>query len=77
MYTLRSLALKNGKNTMVELALEFDGHRAFVIWDSIGCGNYRVKALLEIDPARLIRMGECERDYEYCGEIELPRPENN
>ena len=77
MYTLRSLTVKNGKNTLVELDLEFDGHRAFVIWDSIVCGKYRLKTLLEIDPERLIRMGDCERDYEYRGAIELPRPENN
>ena len=77
MYTLRSLTVKNGKNTFVELDLEFEGHRAFVIWDSISFGNCRLKALLEIDPERLVKMGECHPEYEYRGEIELPRPEDN
>jgi len=77
MYTLRSLTIKDGKNTLVELDLEFEGHRAFVIWDSINLGNYCLKALLEIDPERLIRMGGGRPEYEYRGEIELPRPENN
>jgi hypothetical protein len=77
MYTLRSLTVKNGKNTFLELDLEFEGHRAFVIWDSVSFGNYRLKAVLEIDPNRLVRMGGSHPEYEYRGEIELPRPEDN
>ena len=77
MYTLRSLAVKDGKNTFVDLDLEFEGQRAFVIWDSVSLGNFRVKALLEIDPERLVRTGECHPEYEYSGQLELPRPEDN
>lgn len=77
MYTLRSLTVKDGKNTFIELDLQFEGQRAFIIWESVNFGNFRLKALLEIDPDRLIRTGERHPEYEYSGQLELPRPEDN
>ncbi len=76
-YTVRSLTLGHGKDSFVELNLEFEGKRAFVIWDSISVGNYQLKARLEIDPHLLQKDDDSESDFLYCGELILPRPENN
>jgi len=76
-YKMRGLTLRNGKNTFVDLDLEFEGARAFAIWDSICVGNYELKARLELDPKRLKKVaGEC-CDFEYRGELVLPRPQDN
>ena len=40
MYKMQSLAVENGKNTLVDLRLEFEGKRAFAIWDSIPLGHF-------------------------------------
>ncbi len=77
LYTMRSLALDQGKNTFVDLQLEFEGERAFVVWDSVNVGGYELKARLEIDPELLQRGGGRGCDFFYRGELVLPRPENN
>jgi len=77
MYKMRSVAVQNGKNTLVDLHLEFDGKRAFAIWDSIALGNYELKVRLELDPKQLHRVGEMDCDFFYRGQLVLPRPENN
>lgn len=76
-YKMRSLALDHGKSSFVDLHLEFEGRRAFVIWDSIALGGYELKARVEIDPQLLQRARGRSCDFYYCGELVLPRPENN
>jgi hypothetical protein len=78
MYKMRSLAVGNGPKPPVDLDLEFEGKRAFVIWDSVTLGKFQFKARLEINPKllqRLERASSC--DYLYCGQLVLPRPQDN
>jgi len=77
LYRMRGLTLKNGHNTVIDLDLEFDGKRAFAIWDSVSVGNYELKARVEIDPARLKKITEDCCDFFYGGELVLPQPQNN
>ena len=77
MYKMRSLAQDHGKNTFVDLHLEFEGRRAFVIWDSVTLGGYELKARLEIDPGLLQEAAGRGCDFFYRGQLVLPRPENN
>ncbi len=77
LYKMRSLALDHGKNTFVDLHLEFDGERAFVIWESVALGEYELKARMEIDPGLLQDAASPGCDFFYRGELVLPRPENN
>ncbi len=76
-YRLKSLTDANGHPKPVDLNLEFEGGRAFVVWDSLKMGNFRLKARLEIDPTLLQRESSAGFDYCYRGELVLPRPENN
>lgn len=76
-YTMRSLTVNNGKNSVTDLLLEFDGKRAFVIWDTISLGDFEVQARVEIDPRRLKKARSCDWDYFYRGELVLPSPQNN
>lgn len=76
-YRMRSLTVENGKTRSVDLDLEFEGDRAFVIWDSISLGKLVLKARVEIDPALLQTDGCRGCDYLYHGELILPRPRNN
>ncbi len=77
LYKMRSLAVENGPHTPLDLELEFEGKRAFVIWDSVTLGNYQLKARLEIDPKLLQKTETNVCDYFYCGKLVLPRPEDN
>ncbi len=76
-YKIRGLALTHGQNTFVDLNLEFEGKRAFVIWDTVPVGHFELKARLEIDPKLLHKAEANGWDYYYCGHLVLPRPENN
>src|SRR5262245_2621532 len=40
LYKVRGRAVAKGKLELIDLDVEFDGKRAFVIWDSITLGNY-------------------------------------
>ncbi len=77
MYKMRGLAVANGRNSFVELDVEFEGKRAFIIWDSVTVGNYQIKARLEIDRKLLQKAEGRGCDFLYRGELVLPRPENN
>ena len=77
LYKMRSLTIENGKTAFIEVNLEFEGNRAFVIWDSITVGTFLLKARVEIDPTLLQTGGGRGCDYVYCGELVLPRPQNN
>jgi hypothetical protein len=76
-YKMRSRAFDNGKNSVVDLQLQFEGKRAFAIWDTISFGKYELTARLEINPKLLQKAGNCGYDFFYRGELVLPRPENN
>ena len=76
-YKVRSLALKKGKTTPLDLDLEFEGERAFVIWDSFTLGDLMLKARVEINPALLHKQAGLAWDFLYQGELVLPRPESN
>ena len=77
LYKMRSLTVENGKTAFIEVNLEFEGQRAFVIWDSISVGTLLLKARVEIDPTLLQTGSGRGCDYVYCGELVLPRPQNN
>jgi hypothetical protein len=76
-YKMRSLTVEQGKETCVDVDLEFEGSRAFVVWDSITVGTAMFKARVEIDPALLLKEGGRTWDFFYRGELVLPRPQNN
>jgi hypothetical protein len=74
---MRGLAVHHGQTSFSNFDLEFEGKRAFVIWDSITLGSYLLKARVEIDPNLLLKDTGREWDYLYRGKLVLPRPENN
>jgi len=76
-YRLRSQAVNDGQNSVIDMDLEFEGARAFVIWDSIPLGGYQLQARVEIDPGLLQKVGHPNCDYLYRGELVLPRPQDN
>jgi len=76
-YRVRGQAKAKGKVELIDLDLEFEGQRAFVVWDSISLGSYLLKARVEIDPKFLRAEPGCQCDFVYNGEIILPLPENN
>ncbi len=77
LYKMRSLTVDQGKPGSIAYNLEFEGKRAYVVWDSIIFGDYLVKARVEIDPALLQEDAEPDCDFVYRGHLVLPRPENN
>ena len=77
LYKLRGRAVAKGKMEFIDLDLEFDGKRAFVIWDSISVGDFLLKARVEIDPQLLRADSGRGCDYIYRGELVLPNPEHN
>jgi len=74
---MRSLAVENGRTTCIDLRLEFEGKRVFVIWDSVPVGGYELKVRLELDPKRLEKGGGTGWDFFYRGQLVLPRPQDN
>lgn len=77
-YKLRNLPVENGGlEETVDMDLEFEGERAFVIWDSITLGKFQLKARLEIDPNLLQQLEPDPQDFLYCGRLVLPRPQDN
>jgi len=76
-YKMRGLTLKNGKQAAIELNLEFEGKRAFIIWDSVSLGAYELKARVELNPKFLKKDTSRGCDFVYRGKLVLPRPENN
>jgi hypothetical protein len=77
LYRLRGLTVENGQNTLVDIDIEFEGKRAFAIWESISVGSLELKARVELDPKRLRKVNGQGCDFFYRGELVLPRPENN
>ncbi len=77
LYKIRSVRSNQGKTTSIDLDLEFEGERAFVIWDSVTLGGFMLKARVEIDPLLLQKDAGRGFDFYYRGELVLPKPENN
>ena len=77
LYKMRGRALGKGKAEFIDLDLEFDGKRAFVVWESVNVRGFLLKARLEIDPKLLRADSGCGCDYVYRGELVLPNPELN
>lgn len=75
MYKMRNIKVSDGRSGFIDLNLEFEGKRAFVVWDAISVGGYMLKARVEIDPALLQKSAGA--DFVYRGRLVLPRPENN
>jgi hypothetical protein len=76
-YKMRSLTPSGDTNTFIDLPLQFEGCRAYAIWDSIAVGPLRLQVRLEIDPALLQKVAYRGCDYFYRGELILPQPRNN
>ena len=76
-YKMRGQTFSGGENSFVDLDLEFEGKRAFIIWEEMELGNFQLQARMEIDPRLLQRVEDRTCDYVYHGELVLPRPENN
>ena len=74
---LRHLSLDNGRRSLIDLPLEFEGKRVFVLWDLVVVGKHQLKARIEIDPKLLDRLGGPGGDYAYRGRLVLPRPQDN
>jgi hypothetical protein len=77
LYRVRSLTMAKGKSAFIDFDLEFDGDRAYVVWDSITLGSFLLKARVEIDPTLLQEDTNRDCDFVYRGELVLPKPENN
>lgn len=77
LYKMRGRAVAKGKMELIDLDLEFDGKRAFVIWESVQVRGFLLKARLEIDPTLLRADSGRGCDYIYRGELVLPNPELN
>ncbi len=76
-YKIRSLTVDHGKQSFIDLDMEFEGDRAFVVWDCIPVGGFLLKARVEIDPELLQTGAGRGWDYFYHGRLILPRPEYN
>jgi len=77
LYKMRGRAMAKGKVEFIDLDLEFEGKRAFVIWESVQVRGFLLKARLEIDPKLLRADSGRGCDYVYRGELVLPNPELN
>ncbi len=77
LYKMRGRALAKGKTKLIDLDLEFDGKRAFVVWECVQVRGFLLKARLEIDPKLLRADSGRGCDYVYRGELVLPNPELN
>jgi len=77
LYKMRGRAVAKGKMEFIDLDLEFEGKRAFVIWESVQVRGFLLKARLEIDPKLLRADSSRGCDYVYRGELVLPNPELN
>jgi hypothetical protein len=76
-YKLRSVAVKDGLKTCIELPLEFEGKRAFVVWDQVSLGAYEFKTRMEIDPRLLEKVPVNGSEFHYSGDLVIPCPHNN
>ena len=76
-YKMRGLSQKSEVQPPIDLELEFDGKRAFAVWECFQIGKYEFKARLEINPRLLKKLRSSNCNYLYRGELEIPRPQDN
>ena len=76
-FVMRGFAVENGKDRLVEMEIEFEGNRAFAVWDTVTCGRYEFKARVELDATLLQRAIGQSHEFEYRGQLVLPRPQDN
>ena len=74
---MRGLTHQNGRNKFVDLPVEFEAGRAFVVVDAISLGAYELKVRVELDPKRLEKVSGQGWDFAYQGELRLPDPSRN
>jgi hypothetical protein len=77
MYRMRGVTVENGKRDVLNLNLEFEGERAFVVLDTLPLGALELKTRLEIDPDLLQKGSGRDWDFLYRGNLVLPQPRNN
>ncbi len=74
----QTLAVRRANRSLVKLPLEFEGKRAFAVWDSVKVHGYQFKARIEINPKLLRKKtGAKATQYLYRGKLKLPCPELN
>ena len=66
-----------GNHSLRSFQLEFDGTRAYLVWDVFSVGSLLIKARVELNPRLLRKIDARSSDYYYRGKISLPRPEDN
>ena len=76
-YKTRGLSQEGGSHSPIDLELEFDGKRAFAVWESFQIGKYEFKARLEINPRLLKKLRFSSCNYLYRGELVVPRPQDH
>ncbi len=74
---LKYLAVRKDKTKVLHLPLEFEGNRAFAVWDSVALGKLLLKARIELNPRLLRKPGGSNAPFEYTGKLVLPAPETN
>jgi hypothetical protein len=74
---MRGLSITGQGGRFVDLRLEFEGRRAYVVWDAIRWKGYELKVRLEVN-RKLLQKADAEPyDYYYRGKLVLPRAEDN
>jgi len=76
-FVMRGFAVEDGKDRIVEMEIEFEGHRAFAVWDTVRFGRYEFKARVELDATLLQKAIGQPHEFEYRGPLVLPRPQDN
>jgi hypothetical protein len=66
-----------GKYALEDYQLEFEGDRAFLVWEEFNVGNLFFKAVVELNPNLLRRIEGRSTNYYYRGKITLPHAEDN
>jgi len=66
-----------GKKVQMHFQLDFEGTRAFLVWETFKVGKQIFVARVELNPRLLRRTAGKSSNYSYRGKIALPQPENN
>jgi hypothetical protein len=68
---------RDGKKALKEFQLEFEGTRAYLVWDTFNIGRLLFRARVELNPRLLRKLDKQSSKYYYRGKITLPHPEDN
>ena len=66
-----------GKKILMHFPLDFEGTRAYLVWETFKVGKQIFTARVEVNPRLLRRIAGKSSNYSYRGKITLPQPENN